>query len=240
MMTTTEGNVTRGKTVSVMILEDQRMLGDALADIFQRAGIRVLAVSGNPEEVLVRVQQDPPDVLLVDLHLGREADGEEALGWRLIRKVHEWHPEIHVIVVTGMNDPQNVDRAYREGAHAFLDKNSMGSEAVVNAVLSVTRGDRMFPMQAGSFFGRGDIVQQPQRTPDPAPYALDSLTAREREVLRYVASGADNLKIAAMLAIAERTVRAHVSSLYRKMGAENRTQLALTARKFGVKPAMDI
>ncbi|HVG60038.1 MAG TPA: helix-turn-helix transcriptional regulator, partial [Hyalangium sp.] len=69
---------------------------------------------------------------------------------------------------------------------------------------------------------------------------LNSLTQREREVLAYVAGGADNLKIAAHLQIAERTVKSHVTQLYRKLGAENRTQLALRACHLGVRPPPDL
>ena len=66
------------------------------------------------------------------------------------------------------------------------------------------------------------------------------LTQREREVLAYVAGGADNLKISAHLQIAERTVKSHVTQLYRKLGAENRTQLALRACHLGVRPPPDL
>jgi DNA-binding NarL/FixJ family response regulator len=69
---------------------------------------------------------------------------------------------------------------------------------------------------------------------------LSALTQREREVLAYVAGGADNLKIAAHLQIAERTVKSHVTQLYRKLGAENRTQLALRACHLGVRPPPDL
>ena len=69
---------------------------------------------------------------------------------------------------------------------------------------------------------------------------LGGLSARELEVLRYIASGADNLKISACLDITERTVRAHVQALYRKLGGENRAQLALRGRELGVRPASDV
>lgn len=68
---------------------------------------------------------------------------------------------------------------------------------------------------------------------------LDKLTVREVQVLRHVGAGYDNLKIAAHLSITERTVRADVSALYRKLGSENRTQLALLARQLGVRPSAE-
>jgi DNA-binding CsgD family transcriptional regulator len=77
-------------------------------------------------------------------------------------------------------------------------------------------------------------------TDEPLSGPLAHLSAREHEVLRYVAGGADNLKIAACLGITERTVRAHVSALYRKLGGENRAQLALRGRELGARPAPDV
>ncbi len=84
----------------------------------------------------------------------------------------------------------------------------------------------------------GDDV--PPVTPPQGSPALARLSEREREVLTYVAAGADNLKIAAHLGIRERTVKAHVSALFRKLDCENRTQLALLARELGVAPAGDV
>jgi DNA-binding NarL/FixJ family response regulator len=69
---------------------------------------------------------------------------------------------------------------------------------------------------------------------------MSSLTVREREVLAYVSAGADNLKIASHLKISERTVKAHVSSLYKKLGPENRAQLALLARQLGIRPPANV
>jgi two-component system, NarL family, nitrate/nitrite response regulator NarL len=100
---------------------------------------------------------------------------------------------------------------------------------VVTAVKALARGERLLPAELNPF-------TQPPQLPSSRGPSLGILSDREREVLAYVAGGVDNLKIAAMLGISERTVKAHVSSLYRKLGSENRTQLALLARELGVRP----
>jgi DNA-binding NarL/FixJ family response regulator len=82
----------------------------------------------------------------------------------------------------------------------------------------------------------------PPRVDDSAPAqvpGLAALTPRERQVLRFVVAGADNLKIAAHLAIRERTVKAHVSNLFRKFNCENRVQLAMRASRLGIQPAIE-
>jgi DNA-binding NarL/FixJ family response regulator len=69
---------------------------------------------------------------------------------------------------------------------------------------------------------------------------LWQLTPREREVLGYIASGADNLKISACLNITERTVKAHITSIYRKLDVENRTQMAMLACKLGLERPLNV
>jgi DNA-binding NarL/FixJ family response regulator len=104
---------------------------------------------------------------------------------------------------------------------------------VVEAVTRVARGERLVP---------------PELFPGPASRAPESavngvlgrLTPREREVLGFIASGADNLKIAACLSITERTVKAHITSIYRKLDVENRTQMAMLACKLGLERPVSV
>jgi DNA-binding NarL/FixJ family response regulator len=116
-----------------------------------------------------------------------------------------------------------------EGAAGYLHKLSANGDGVLAAVRAVATGSRFFPAAVA-----GDHLLEPAPARSGGP--LSRLTAREREVLTFVAGGADNLKIASFLQITERTVKAHVSSLYRKLGSENRTQLALLARQLGIRP----
>ena len=81
-----------------------------------------------------------------------------------------------------------------------------------------------------------DTREVDEGRPAPPP-GLARLTRRERQVLPFVVAGADNLKIAAHLAIRERTVKAHVSNLFRKLDCENRVQLAMRASRLGIQPA---
>jgi DNA-binding NarL/FixJ family response regulator len=89
---------------------------------------------------------------------------------------------------------------------------------------------------------RGLLFDGAPKVDDTVPAqvpGLAALTPRERQVLRFVVAGADNLKIAAHLAIRERTVKAHVSNLFRKFNCENRVQLAMRASRLGIQPAIE-
>ena len=96
-------------------------------------------------------------------------------------------------------------------------------------------GVRLFP----SSLAQTSLRPEPQPASGPAPL-LARLSLRERQVLSLIGAGADNLKIAAQLDISERTVKAHVTGLYRKTQVENRTQLAILAREVGLRPWQDV
>jgi DNA-binding NarL/FixJ family response regulator len=115
------------------------------------------------------------------------------------------------------------------GASAYIDTLNLTESALIEALVMVSQGRRMVPLTS---LDLGRTATQAM----PEPESLRNLSLREREVLCHLAAGEDNLKIAAMLGISERTVKAHVSNLYRKLGQENRTQMALFAQQLGLKP----
>jgi len=217
--------------VTVAILDDHRLIRDALRDLLEKAGIEVVATAGDVETFLGRIASAAPTVVLVDLMLEDSGGLNLEGGLNALRELRKYHEYTRPIVVSSVQDPAVVQQCMDEGAWAYLDKHSIDPGAVLAMVQSVARGERAVSL--------GDLRGRPAPT---APVEgtgnslLNSLTMREREVLSYVAGGADNLKIASMLDITERTVKAHISALYRKLGSENRTQLALLARQLGVRP----
>jgi DNA-binding NarL/FixJ family response regulator len=94
-------------------------------------------------------------------------------------------------------------------------------------------------LMRGLLFSGSPKMERDER-PIIAHAQLAALTSRERQVLRFIVAGADNLKIAAHLGIRERTVKAHVSNLFRKFGCENRVQLAMRASQLGIQPAIEV
>ena len=220
--------------VRVAILEDQRVMRESLAEVLETAGCKVVASSGDPNSFLARLNNEPPTVAIVDLMLESEDGLSVTDGMTVLREIHQWHPDIRTLVLSASRSPQTVERCYHEGAAGYLYKLTATCDSVVGAVQAIARGERLMPFQ----FVQGDGEHR-ESAPEQNQ-ALYSLTAREREVLGYIAGGADNLKIATFLHISERTVKAHVSSLYRKLGPENRAQLALLARQLGVRPPAGI
>jgi two-component system, NarL family, nitrate/nitrite response regulator NarL len=210
----------------VTILEDQPLMRDAMASILGGAGYQVAGVYDEPITFLSRIQTDGATVAVIDVMLRGAPSGLDGL--EVVRRLKDRHPDVKSVVVSGVEDARLADKAYAAGASGFVDKVSCGARALVQVVSAVDRGEKVFPMQGLS------LSPAPARPDRPEP--LQALTDRELEVLEWVASGADNLKIAAQLKISERTVKAHVSALYRKLEADNRTELALEALKLGVRP----
>jgi two-component system nitrate/nitrite response regulator NarL len=217
-----------GEAIRVGILEDQRIVLESLVALFESSGIKVVAHCTNVEDFLARARQQPPDVALVDLRLEQSEGDAASDGFRVVELLHHFFPHIRSLVLSANQDEAVVQRCLQAGAAGYLCKQNVGSAMLLEAVERVARGERLMPSEL---------------FPSPIPVdggggargALWKLTPREREVLGYIASGADNLKIAACLGITERTVKAHITSIYRKLDVENRTQMAMLACQLGVE-----
>ena len=207
----------------IAILEDQLLMRLSLRELLERGGFEVVGECADLPSFLSQVALCRPNVAIVDL-LVDPFGGGASDGLEVVKQLRQLHPETKVIVFSGTTDTALSSRAFQEGAFAFLHKLSTNAEILLKVIRSVVEG-RVVPSLP------------PTRSP-LSP--LQNISKREREVLSYLASGADNLKIATHLGISERTVRAHVSSLYRKLGSENRTHLALLALQLGLRPPPDV
>ncbi len=210
----------------IAILEDHALLRSSLAAILSEAGFTVVCNCAEPEEFLRGVANEHPAVAIIDLGLHGKSGECPDEGLATLRELRRRDPLVSALVFSGCTLPSIVEECFREGAAGYLEKLTSSSTDVIEAVSALLEGRQIPAAKA--------ITPSPSRSEGPGPLAR--LSAREREVLEFVSSGLDNLKIAALLGIAERTVKAHVSALYRKLEAENRTQLALTGLKGGITP----
>ncbi len=205
--------------VSVAILDDHLFVREALCHSLATAGVKVVGRYADAEAFLRGLDAEPPRAAIIDLIL-RGADGVSVL-----EVAHHRHPEIPLLVLSGSVQEGIVERCFGLGASGYLDKATTHAEGIVQALQGVVEGKRIYPLQAMESIADLSTPGEGSRR------VLQGISTREREVLAHVAEGADNLKIAALLNISERTVRAHVSNLYRKLDVENRTQMALLAQK---------
>jgi two-component system, NarL family, nitrate/nitrite response regulator NarL len=212
--------------IRIGILEDQQIFLESLVALFEGAGMEVLVRGQNVQGFLSQLGETAPDVALVDLRLERSDSAEVGDGLELVEALRQHHPHTRTLVLSAHHEAPVLERCFRAGAAGYLCKLDVSGAGLVSAVEQVARGERLVPVEFAS---------PPSDTADRPAFLVSRLTAREREVLGLVASGADNLKISARLGITERTVKAHVSNLYRKLEVDNRVEMAVVAYQAGLQ-----
>jgi DNA-binding NarL/FixJ family response regulator len=207
-------------SVRLTLLDGQVLRGDAMARVLAGAGYAVLGRHARADTFLAALAQEHPTLACIDVDL-LEEDGVQ-----VVAEARQFHPEVQVLALG--NGPSRLDQCIGAGAAAYLDVRVSTCEEVLQALALLARGERAVSAHMlGAAF---------QATRTHEHERLRPLSIRERQVLAWVSAGSDNGRIAEALRITERTVKAHVSSLYRKLRQTNRTQLALLARQLGVRP----
>jgi len=211
-----------------MVADDHTMFREAIVHYLNaQEEIEVIKEAGDTHQTIALVGEARPDVLLLDLVMP-DLDGLEVL-----RQVRERSPETRVLVLTGYFDEGLVLRALQQGAIGYFLKG--GSTAgLVKAIRAVHRGEAWVERNLLGKFLDGLPNANPRHTPkDRTGKPRGLLTRREEEVTRLVAMGHSNKEIADRLAISEKTVKTHLTSIFKKVNASHRVQLALHALQRG-------
>jgi len=218
----------------VVIVEDHPLMQSALEATLERAdGFTVVgtATSGLQAEPLVSRTQ--PDLVLLDLLLPG-LDGLSCLA--LLR---ERHPETTVVVLSGTEDEEIVERALSGGAAAVVRKSISPADLPV-LLRQVLQGSVKF---ATPRIARAVVTKATRESRLDVVRAEacgeTGLTARELEVLEMVARGLPNRAVAEELFLSDQTVKRHLRKVYRKLGVANRTEAARTAYRLGLHAATD-
>ncbi len=175
--------------------------------------LHVVGEGGSSEDTLSLAETLKPDVLLLDLDLPPEG------GLHVLREINARLPEVRVIILTGLDDETCLADAIESGACGYVLKDAE-PPLILSAVRSVGKGGTWLQREmTGKLFEEFTRLTQARRE---APDRL--LTAREVEVLSLLAQGHRNAAIADKLFISERTVKVHITNLFRKLGLSDRVQ----------------
>jgi DNA-binding NarL/FixJ family response regulator len=199
--------------VGVLLVDDHPMVRAGLTGLIDATDdLRVVAEAADGEAALARVLENGPDVVLMDISMP-VLDGIEST-----RRLFARGYACAVVMLTSFSDRTRVVDALAAGAVGYLLKDSEPAE-VLAAIRAAAQGHApLDPRVAGALLPtRGDL-----------PGA--DLSTREKEVLVLVAEGLANKQIATRLGIAERTVKVHLGSVFRRIGVADRTSAALWAR----------
>jgi DNA-binding NarL/FixJ family response regulator len=209
--------------IKVLVVDDHALFREGVCALLASVpATEVVGVAVSGMEAIERAESLKPDVVLMDVQMP-DMNGLEAT-----RRVLARRPEVGVIVVTMFEDDETLFAAMRAGAKGYVLKGA-GQDELVRAIEAVARGEALYGPAIASRILR---FFQASRTSLPVD-AFPDLTEREREVLDLIASGLGNAAIARRLAIAEKTVRNHVSSIFSKLHVTDRVQAVVRAREAG-------
>lgn len=201
----------------ILIADDHELLRDTLVMYLQgEAGFEV-ETSGNFHEAIVRMTTEAPyDLVLLDLNM----PGMQ--GVQGLKQAMALGDGQRVALISGQATQNIVQEALAAGAAGFVPK-SMPAKSLINAVRFMVNGEQFAPI---------DFMTSTAAAPTH-PLA-EQLTQRELQVLKGLTEGKSNKEIGRDLEIQEPTVKLHMKTLYRKIGASNRTQAAMIARESGL------
>jgi DNA-binding NarL/FixJ family response regulator len=197
--------------IKVLVADDHAIVRHGLAQLFATTSdIELVAEATNGEEAVALAQEYEPDIVLMDLSMP-VLDGVAATS-----QIAASSTKTRVVVLTSFGDETRILDALNAGAAGYLLKHT-DPDALLDAIRAAYAGDAPLDPRAGR------VLMEQRRRSQPAT----DLTKREMEVLRLVGQGLANKQIARRLGITERTVKAHLTSVFQRIGVTDRVQAAL-------------
>jgi DNA-binding NarL/FixJ family response regulator len=204
----------------VLLVDDNALFRDGIAEILGADGrFEVVGQESRGEEAVAAAVRLHPDLILMDLRMPGMNGGEA------IRRIRVGNQTVPIGVLTVLETAESVHSAMDAGATGYLAKDSTASD-LCDAAAAMAEGRR--PIHIASRFAR------PKTAGAPPGDLLVSLTPREVEVLRALATEANNEAIARRLGISPRTLRNHISATYRKLHIHDRAQAVIVAIRAGL------
>ena len=203
--------------IRVLLADDHGVVRDGLGRLIAALDdIELVGEAANGADAVEQSRLTKPDVVLMDLDMP-VLDGIEAT-----RQVLAERPEIAVIVLTAFSDRPRISGALEAGARGYLLKD-VDAEGVADGIRAAARGESPLDPRAAR------TILDARSEPDP----LGALSEREREVLALLVEGLPNKLIARRLEISEKTVKSHLTRIFRELEVTDRTQAALWAERHG-------
>lgn len=210
--------------IRLLLVDDHVIVRRGISLLLEsEPNIEIVGEVSNGRDAVKLAEELKPDIILMDLVMP-EGDGLKA-----IVKLRRCLPEIKIIVLTTFNYKANVKAAMKAGAHGYLLKDADGL-ALLRAIQVVQNGGMPLHQDVTDTLVQ-DLSQKISQG------GAESLTNREKEILRLVGKGLTNKAVAERLTISEGTVKVHVSNIFNKLGVKSRTKATLRAIDMGLIPS---
>jgi DNA-binding NarL/FixJ family response regulator len=209
----------------VLLVDDHEIYRAGLRGLLEEQGIDIVGEAATGEDALTLVEAKHPNVVIMDLNMPGIGGIEAA------RRVATLAPLARVLMLTVSSSQPDITDAVLAGACGYLLKSATTAD-IVTGIRAAAQGESLLsPSVAAKLLERVREAPARPEVPDPAQV---SLTDRELEVLRLLASGMDNAEIGRTLFISPSTVKNHISSILLKLQIENRIQAAVYAVRSGI------
>jgi DNA-binding NarL/FixJ family response regulator len=206
--------------IKVLIVDDHPVVRDGLRSILETVpDLTLVGEAADGAEGVRLAVELAPDVVLMDLRM----PGLDGIG--AIERIKAQRPEVAIVILTTYDDDELIVRGLRAGARGYLLKDA-GRDVLLDAIRAAHSGELLLPDAIAA-----RLVARLEET---KPARGEELSARELEVLALIAQGASNKRIARQLRIAERTVKAHVTSVFQKLVVDTRAQAVAVALRRGL------
>jgi two-component system NarL family response regulator len=202
------------RKATVLLVDDHALLRTGVANIInQEPDLEVIAEAGDGLEAIDAYERHHPDVILLDLRMPRME------GVEVVRQIRDRDPRARVIILTTYDTDDEIERALKAGAKAYVLKD-ISADDLVGCIRAVLAGRTYIAPAAAAKLAEGVTRVQ--------------LTPREMATLRLMADGKANKEIATALDISERTVKTHLGHLFEKLGVTSRTEAIKVATRRGL------
>ncbi|CUH94454.1 hypothetical protein P22_0520 [Propionispora sp. 2/2-37] len=217
--------------INILIADDHALLRQGIRKVLElEPDFSVVGEAGDGEETLRRVKELKPDVVLLDINMPR------LNGLEVAKRMKQEQINSKILILTIHDDESYVVEVIRAGAAGYLLKD-VEPRMLVQAIRCVQAGESfIYPTLAKRLFNQINQTTKVSRVTDKPAESTDlnkeeQLTGREREILRLICQGMSNQVIAHQLYISEKTVKNHLTNIFRKINVSDRTQAVLYALK---------
>jgi DNA-binding NarL/FixJ family response regulator len=206
--------------ITVLLADDHGVIRDGLRCLLEaQSDLRIVGTARNGQEAVREAKRLSPQVVVMDISMPILGGIEAA------QAIHEAKRDVGILFLSVQDASTVVHRALEAGGRGYLSKECSGQE-LVRAIRAVAAGKR--------YFGKGIAEKVFERLGSPVRQGIDSLNAREREIVRLVAEGQSNVEVAGLLKLSPRTVETYRIRIMRKLELDNFAALVKFAVRHGI------